>query len=78
MYYLSMSLFIYIQPLWLQTVLERNQTSTLRCRVSELRDALGDRNGVNIGDELGGQDRVRLQMHKPTAIEFKITDGLRG
>jgi hypothetical protein len=39
---------MYKQLIWPQTVLERNRTSTWRRRLSELRDALGGCERVNL------------------------------
>ena len=47
MFYLSKSLYMYIRPIWLQTVLESNRRSTCRRQLSEHTDALGGRDRVN-------------------------------
>ena len=44
---LSKSPYIYIWPIWLQTVLEHIRRSTWRHQLRELRDALEGRDPVN-------------------------------
>jgi len=58
----------------LQMAIERTRRSTWRWQSSELRDALGDRDCVNLEvylemvlaalwrDALGGRDRVKLEV----------------
>jgi len=58
MFYLSKSLYIYIWPIWLQTVIERNRRSTWRRQLSERRDTLG------------GRDRVNYEMYMEAMIEW--------
>ena len=45
-----------MRPIWRQTVLQRNRTGTWRLRLRELRDDLGGRDRVKLGDVLGGRD----------------------
>jgi len=57
---IDVSLYIYIQPIWLQMVFMCNWRSNWRHQLSELRDALG------------GHDGIFLDMHLEAVVLRKL------
>ena len=67
---IEVSLYIYIQPIWLQTILQGIRHSTWWSWWSRLRHALGSSECVNLGDVLWECDRASLEMHLEAEVDL--------